>query len=117
MKEYVGEDVPYFFTWAKDKKKENVSEPVEGTTMYRIYKGIKDVRLSFSCFKNLEDIDYKLMMYDEETRIEYDGNIYSSQVELALFLNVKKATLNSWLRCKNKIPKIHKEKGLKYYNK
>ena len=49
--------------------------------------------------------------------IEYDGNIYSSQVELALFLNVKKATLNSWLRCKNKIPKIHKEKGLKYYNK
>lgn len=78
----------------------------------KIPNKIKDNGISFLDRENKD-----LISYDNEKRIEYDGNIYNSQVELALFLNVKKATLNSWLRGKNKIPKIHKEKGLKYYNK
>ena len=104
MKEYVGEDVPYFFTWAKDKKKENVSEPVEGTTMYRIYKGIKDVRLSFSCFKNLEGIDYKLMMYDEETKLDtrvvelYDKLCLSYNSKLSNLINKDNDNLKTYIK-------------------
>lgn len=49
-----------------------------------------------------------------KTKVEYDGIIFDSQAELARFLNIHKATLNSWLVGKNKMPQNMIEKGLKY---
>lgn len=49
-----------------------------------------------------------------KTKVWYDGVIYESQKELADFLQVKKATLNSWLTGKNKMPQKYKDKGLSY---
>lgn len=91
MKEYIGKDVPYFFMWAKDKKKDNVAESVEDTTMYNIYKGIKDVRLTFSCFKNLDKINYEYMMNDVD--IELDDRIVELYDKLCLSYNSKFSNL------------------------
>ena len=93
MKDYVGEDVPYFFMWAKDKKKDNVSSMVEGTTMYNIYKGIKDVRLTFSCFKNLDKINHELMMND--TSVELDEKIVELYDKLCHSYNSKFSNLSN----------------------
>lgn len=49
-----------------------------------------------------------------KTKVIYDGVIFDSQRDLAKFLNIKPATLNSWLKGKNKMPEKYKEKGLKY---
>lgn len=49
-----------------------------------------------------------------KTKVEYDGMIFDSQVDLAKFLKIKKATLNSWLVGKVKMPQYMIEKGLKY---
>lgn len=91
MKEYIGKDVPYFFMWAKDKKKDNVAESVEETTMYNIYKGIKDVRLTFRCFKNLDKINYEYMMKD--TNINLDNRIVELYDKLCLSYNSKFSNL------------------------
>lgn len=91
MKEYIGKDVPYFFMWAKDKKKDNVAESVEGTTMYNIYKGIKDVRLTFSCFKNLDKINYEYMMNNIDTKI--DDKIIELYNKMCLSYNSKFSNL------------------------
>lgn len=93
MKDYVGQDVPYFFMWAKDKKKDNVAKMVEGTTMYNIYKGIKDVRLTFSCFKNLDKINHELMMND--TNIELDEKVVELYDKLCLSYNSKFSNLSN----------------------
>lgn len=93
MKDYVGEDVPYFFMWAKDKKKNNVAKMVEGTIMYNIYKGIKDVRLTFSCFKNLDKINHELMMND--TSIELDEKVVELYDKLCLSYNSKFSNLSN----------------------
>lgn len=93
MKDYVGQDVPYFFMWAKDKKKDNVAKMVEGTTMYNIYKGIKDVRLTFSCFKNLDKINHESMMND--TSIELDEKVVELYDKLCLSYNSKFSNLSN----------------------
>lgn len=49
-----------------------------------------------------------------KTMVEYDGVVFESQADLARYLNVNKATLNSWLLGKNKMPKNMIEKGLRY---
>ena len=50
-----------------------------------------------------------------KTKVFYDGIIYPSQAEMARQTGINKATINSWLKGKNKMPKEIKEKGLKYY--
>lgn len=50
-----------------------------------------------------------------KTKIFYDGKIYESQRELARYLNIKPATLNSWLLGKNSMPEKYKDKNLHIY--
>ena len=91
MKKYVGVDVPYFFMWAKDKKKDIDKEMVEDTTMYKIYKGIKDVRLTFSCFNNLDKINHEFLMND--TSVELDERIIELYDRLCMSYNSKFSNL------------------------
>lgn len=93
MKDYIGKDVPYFFMWAKDKKKDNVSNQVEDTTMYNIYKGIKDVRLTFNCFNNLDKINHELLMSNID--IETDESIIQLYDKLCVSYNSKFSNLSS----------------------
>lgn len=53
--------------------------------------------------------------YEKPNDIYYDGRYFSSQVELAKYMGVKKATLWAWLNGKNSIPKEYEQKGLKAY--
>ena len=104
MKEYIGQKVPHFFMWAKEKSKDNVEEKIEETTMYKIYSGIKDVRLSFNCFKNLEKIDYKLMMYDKETELNesvvelYNKLCMSYNSKFSNLINKDSDNLNTYIK-------------------
>lgn len=60
-----------------------------------------------------QNIKLKVNEKPRKTIIEYDGKIYNSQVELANYLDINKATLNSWIVGKNKLPKEYAEKGFK----
>ena len=51
---------------------------------------------------------------ERKPKVYYDGKIYKSQRELAEFLQVKPATLNSWLKGRNNTPQKYKDKGLSY---
>ena len=47
-------------------------------------------------------------------KYECDGIIFNSQKELANYLQVKPATLSSWLCGKNPMPQKIQEKNIKY---
>lgn len=59
------------------------------------------------------NLELKTTDTPSKTILEYDGEIYNSQVELSEFLNIKKATLNAWITGKNRLPKKYADKGLK----
>lgn len=61
LKAYGNKKVPYFFQFAKDKKK-NQCEDSNNSTINRISNEIKDNRTMFRSIKKLEKIDYKLFL-------------------------------------------------------
>lgn len=58
-----------------------------------------------------EDEEYHIFKEPDSSRkgrkikYQYEDKIFESQKKLAEYLNVKPATLNSWLKGKNKMPK------------
>jgi len=60
LKQYGRDKTPFFFQYAKDKKKEQV-EPINNSTMNRIIKEIKENRNMFRPIKNLKNVNYLLM--------------------------------------------------------
>lgn len=65
-------------------------------------------------YLNQDTISFIATDKGHKTAVEYDGQIFESQVDLAKFLNINKSTLNSWLVGKVKMPQDMIEKGLKY---
>jgi hypothetical protein len=70
MKLYLEKKVPHFFIYAKNKEKDSVERVNSDSTMGKIEKGIKDVRLNFKCVPKLDKVDYKKMMFDANTTID-----------------------------------------------
>lgn len=64
-------------------------------------------------FVDRPNIELKSTDIPSKTILEYDGKIYNSQVELANFLKINKATLNTWITGKVRLPKKYADKGLK----
>lgn len=72
--------------------------------------------------KNIGFLDNKLnnkirfsKKQKSRTKVFFDGVIYNSQAELSRITGIKKATINAWLKNKNKMPVYIQEKGLRYY--
>lgn len=65
LKEYGKQKVPYFFYYAKDKKMEQVEE-INDSTINRITKEIKDTKTMMRNIKGLADIDYTLLLENQE---------------------------------------------------
>lgn len=78
---------------------------------HRVPQDIIDRGLSYV---EEDNVSFTSQIKAFRTPIQYDGKIFCSQAELAKFLNINKATLNSWLLGKNKMPKEMIEKGLQY---
>lgn len=65
-----------------------------------------------------EDENYHVFKESDAThkgrkiKYECEGKVFASQKELAIYLGVKPATLNSWLKGKNKMPENIKNKNI-----
>lgn len=71
LKKYGRDKVPYFFQYAKDKKysddyEDSQCEPINDSMINRIVKEIKDPKNMFKYIKNLEKIDYTILLKDRK---------------------------------------------------
>lgn len=70
LKNYGKQKVPYFFQYAKDKKysdsyNDSQCEPINDSTINKIVKEIKDNKNMFRPIKNLEKVNYLLLLKDK----------------------------------------------------
>lgn len=64
LKEYGKKKVPYFFYYAKDKKLDQV-EDINNSTINKIVKEIKNPKNMFKPIKNLQQVNYLLLLKDK----------------------------------------------------
>ena len=69
IKKYAKPKTPFFFQYAKDKRIDQV-EPITDNTINKIVKEINPNRQMFRGIKNLEKIDYKVLL---KSNTEYDN--------------------------------------------
>lgn len=65
LKHYHKMKVPNFFVYAKNKTKSQVEDSTD-STMNRIVKEIKDNKLMFNSIKNLESLNYLMLLRNKE---------------------------------------------------
>ena len=103
LKIYSNQKVPYFFYYAKDKSLEQV-EPINDSTINKIVNEIKDNRKQFKGIKNLEKVDYKMLLkekndfyYNEEINAVFDqwNKKYGNNIKLDEDDNKDKNNLNA----------------------
>lgn len=94
---------------------------ISTSTLCNWLSGKQNIPLEFQN-KNIGFVDNSLndkIKFSErkhqKTKVVYDDVVYDSQVELSRKIGIKKATINAWLKNKNKMPLYIQEKGLKYY--
>ena len=69
IKKYAKPKTPFFFQYAKDKRIDQV-EPITDNTINKIVKEINPNRQMFKGIKNLEKIDYRVLLKSDD---EYDN--------------------------------------------
>jgi hypothetical protein len=72
LKKYHSMKVPYFFVYAKDKENEKV-EKITNSTINKILSEIKDNKIMFNSIRNLNKIDYRMMLRNKECN--YTNNV------------------------------------------
>lgn len=78
LKKFHKMGLPYFFYYAKDKELCQVDE-INNSTLNRIVKEIKDIKLMFNVLKPMDNIDYRLLLKDKRDEYfnEEINNIYN----------------------------------------
>ena len=103
LKRYGNQKVPYFFYYAKDKTLAQV-EPINDSTVNKIVNEIKDNRKQFKGIKNLEKVDYTMLLkdkndfyYNEEINAVFDqwNKKYGNNIKLDEDDNKDKNNLNA----------------------
>lgn len=65
LKKFHRMGLPYFFYYAKDKELSQIDE-INNSTLNRIVKEIKDIKLMFNVLKPMDNINYRLMLKDKK---------------------------------------------------
>ena len=89
LKKYGRQKVPYFFQYAKDKKyhdneEESQCEKINNSVINKIVNEIKDNRNMFRPIKNLENINYLLLLKDKK------DTYYNEQINKIFDISNKK---------------------------
>lgn len=80
LKKYHQGKVPNFFIYAKNKEKNKVEAP-NNSTINKIVKEIKDNKIMFNSIRNLEKLDYRMMLRNKKCTYTNDeiNNIYVAE--------------------------------------